>query len=52
MWNLLKKTYQKMLLTHFKNIVKKINYSDLEQSELIEIINTIYEGGIEDEKNN
>lgn len=47
-----KKTYQKKLLTHFKNIVKKINYSDLEQSELIEIINNIYEGGIEDEKNN
>lgn len=45
-----KKTYQKMLLNHLQNIVRKIKYSDLNQNELMEIINNIYQGGEENEK--
>lgn len=45
-----KKTYQKTLLNHLQNIVRKIKYSDLNQNELMKIIDNIYQGGEENEK--
>lgn len=45
-----KRTYQKTLLNHFKNITKKIKYSDLDQEELVKIVNGIYQGE-ENDKN-